>query len=260
MVIRGGRPQLSAGGEAWAAATGVLLMNEERLNAGQPVQTGVHRHDRDPPDSLPGTETGAVTSTAFLPGVTAGVVGLAVFLVLHAVWIVPIWFVAPIGVVIAVLGGAAVNWAYLHGKPRLPDGNIRRWVAVAGGAVLILLPSLLVAWAGEPYFTIVDGGGVPTADGSVLAVRFIIEFLVVAVFTGAVIGWTVTRTRRGTVAVAVAALALALGPGHNLPFFHLATAPVETRTAIMLTLVPIAIASAIFVVVDVLRLRGETQP
>lgn len=60
--------------------------------------------------------------------------------------------------------------------------------------------------------------------------------------------------------MAVAALALALGPGHNLPFFHLATAPVETRTAIMLTLVPIAIASAIFVAVDALLSRGETQP
>jgi hypothetical protein len=187
-------------------------------------------------------------------------VGLTVFLVLHAVWIVPIWFVAPLGLVIAVLGGVAVSWAYHHVKPHLPEGNVRRWLAVAGGAVLILFPSLLVAWAGEPYFTVVDGGGVPTAEGSVLAVRFVVEFLVVTILTGALTGWAITRTRRGATAVAAAAFALALGPGHNLPFFPIATAPVETRTGLLLALIPIVIASAVFVAVDGFLSRSNNHP
>lgn len=188
--------------------------------------------------------------SAYAPGVAAGVVGLAVFLGLHAVWIVPIWSVTALGSFIAIVGGATVSWAYLHVEPRLPDGLAGRWLAVAGGAVLVLTPSLVVAWVGEPYFTVVDGVREPTADVAAIAVRFVVEFLVVTVLAGALVGWLVTRSRRGTLAVAAAALAFALGPGHNLPFFHVVAAPAAARTAVLLTLAPILVASAVFVVVD----------
>ena len=112
-----------------------------------------------------------------------------------------------------MLGGAAVSWAYLQVKSFFPDGHVRHWLAIAGGAVLILSPSLVVAWVGDPYFIVVDGVRVPTGASSVIGVRFIVEFLVVTTLSGALIGWFVTHTRRGTVALAVAALAFALGPG-----------------------------------------------
>lgn len=200
---------------------------------------------------------GNVSGATFVPGVVAGVAGLVVFLGLHAVWFVPIWSVAPLGLVVAVLGGAAVGWAYLHAGPHLPAGIVRRWLAVAGGTVLVLVPSLVLAWAGDPYFTVVDGVRVPTDGMTAIAVRFVVELLVATTLSGALLGWGITRTRRGTVSVAAAALALALGPGHNLPFFHVATAPVAARTAVLLTFAPIVVASAVFVAVDALLARDE---
>lgn len=226
------------------------MTTEKRRNGGLLARRSRRRGHRDTPDTDRGFETGAVTGTGFVPGIVAGVAGLAVFLTLHAIWILPIWFVAPVGLALAIIGGAAVGWAYTNVEPALPAGLLRRWLAVTGGVVIILAPSVVVAWAGDPYFTFVDGVSEPTASVSALVGRFILEFLVVTILTGALIGWTVTRTRRGTIALAAAALALALGPGHNLPFFHIWTAPVETRTGLLLTLVPIVIASAVFVVID----------
>lgn len=48
----------------------------------------------------------------------AGLGGLVVFLVVHAAWILPIWFIAAPGSVFAALGGAAVGWAYHELRPR----------------------------------------------------------------------------------------------------------------------------------------------
>ena len=227
-----------------------------RLDGGRPGRAVQARENRTSLGEKFATRTTAWTALA--PGMAAGVAGLVTFLVLHAVWIVPIWAVATLGLVVAVLGGAAVSWAYLQVEPHLPGGHLGRWLAIAGGATLILSPSLVVAWAGEPYFVVVDGVRVPTGDGSVIAVRFVVEFLAVTTVSGALVGWFVTHTRRGTVAVAVAAFAFALGPGHNLPFFHVATAPDAALTAVLLTLAPILVASAVFVAVDALRPPVET--
>jgi hypothetical protein len=60
--------------------------------------------------------------------------------------------------------------------------------------------------------------------------------------------------------MAVAAFVFALGPGHNLPFFHVVTAPLAARTVVLLTLAPIVVASAVFVAVDTLLSRGEQLP
>ena len=214
---------------------------------------GVTRLDAANLNERPGNErahTGRYPLGAYAPGVAAGVAGLAVFLGLHAVWIVPIWSVTPLGVVVAVVGGVAVSWAYHHVEPHLGGGGVRRWLAVAGGGILILTPSLVVAWLGAPYFTVVDGVRVATSDTAAIAVRFVVEFILVTTLTGALLGWLVTRSRRGTLAVATAALAFALGPGHNLPFFHVVTAPAAAQTAVLLTLAPIVVASTVFVVVD----------
>ena len=60
--------------------------------------------------------------------------------------------------------------------------------------------------------------------------------------------------------VGIAAFVFAIGPGHDLPFFHVVTAPIATRTAVLLTFTPIVVASAVFVAVDVLLSRGESLP
>lgn len=230
-------------------------MTEKGLHGGEVTRLRSHRTDGDSLGLRAGNEPGAT----WIPGVAAGLAGFAVFLVLHAVWIIPIWFVAPLGLIIGSLGGVAVNWAYLHVESHLPAGYIYRWVALAGGAVLILSPSLLVAWAGDPYFVVIDGASVPTASVSGIVVRFVVEFLVVTTLAGALLGWLVTRTRSGTVAVAVAAFAFAIGPGHNLPFFHIWSAPGPTQTGLLLTLASIMVASATFVAVDALLSGGTAR-
>ena len=53
-------------------------------------------------------------------GILAGAAGLLVFLVIHHVWIKPIWFILPLGLVIAAIGGLAVGWAYSELLPYLP--------------------------------------------------------------------------------------------------------------------------------------------
>ncbi len=89
---------------------------------------------------------------SLIAGMLAGTAGLLVFLVLHHLWIKPIWFILPLGPVIAVIGGLAVGWAYselLPGLPRRP-WTIFAWVALIG---LILLPSIVLAQLSLPLFT-----------------------------------------------------------------------------------------------------------
>lgn len=55
--------------------------------------------------------------SSLIAGVFSGIAGLATFMTIHALWIVPIWFVAPIGLVIAMAGGVAVAWAFHELRP-----------------------------------------------------------------------------------------------------------------------------------------------
>jgi membrane associated rhomboid family serine protease len=60
---------------------------------------------------------------SLIAGLLAGITGLLVFLVIHHLWIKPIWFILPLGLVIAAAGGLAAGWAYselLPGLPRRP--------------------------------------------------------------------------------------------------------------------------------------------
>ncbi|OGO33266.1 MAG: hypothetical protein A2Z16_17650 [Chloroflexi bacterium RBG_16_54_18] len=51
-------------------------------------------------------------NAALIAGVSARIAGLLAFLVVHHLWIRPIWFILPVGLVIADGGGLAVGWAY----------------------------------------------------------------------------------------------------------------------------------------------------
>lgn len=151
-------------------------------------------------------------------GALAGIAGLAVFLTIHHVSILPIWFVAPVGAIIAAVGGVAVGGAYAVLRSRLPA---RPWtaLAVAAGIWLVLLPSLLLAERRGPVFEV---AGPRMGELSVPAEQalfaFVVELLVVSTVTAAIVGWVVGRTRRATTSTALAGLAFAIGPGHNIPF------------------------------------------
>lgn len=46
-------------------------------------------------------------------GILAWIAGLATFLLINHVWIVPIWFIEPAGALVATAGGAAVGAAFV---------------------------------------------------------------------------------------------------------------------------------------------------
>lgn len=160
---------------------------------------------------------GSDRSASVRAGMLAGVVGLATFLVIHHVWIIPIWFIAPVGTVVATVGGAAVGAAYAELRPHLPT---RPWAAPALMVVVgvLLLPSVVIAELREPIFAMgPDGSGALLVPGPEAAADVIGGLLIATTAVGAGLGWVITRSTRAAMTLACAALALAVGPGHNIP-------------------------------------------
>src|SRR5215207_5887669 len=124
-------------------------------------------------------------SAAFIADAVAGVAGLLAFLVLHALWIVPIWFILPAGLLVAGGGGLAVGWAYVELRRRLPR---RPWTALAvvGVIAVILLPAFVLAELQAPVFTVTPAGVVQTVATSIIVARFVGELLATATIVG---GW-----------------------------------------------------------------------
>lgn len=157
-------------------------------------------------------------NAGLIAGALAGFSGLLTFLVIHHLWIMPIWFILPLGSLVAGLGGLAAGWAYVEVQPRLPR---RPWTvfAVLAGMVVILTPALLLAELRPPMFSVSAAGVANLAMGLPEAVfRFIGELLATAALTGGLLGWLLGRTRRAAAATALAGFVFALGPGHNIPF------------------------------------------
>ena len=156
-------------------------------------------------------------SAALIAGVLAGIAGLLAFLALHALWIVPIWFILPVGLLVAGGAGVAVGWAYAELRWRLPR---RPWTALAVVAIitLLLVPAVVLGELQAPVFTITPAGPVQTVATSIIVLRFVGELLTTATIAGGLVGWWLGRTRRAAVATAVAGFGFALGPGHNIPF------------------------------------------
>jgi hypothetical protein len=151
-------------------------------------------------------------------GAASGAAGLAVFLVSHHIWIVPIWFILPVGLPLALAAGACVGWACAELQPRLPG---RPWTA---GALLVLVavvlsPALVLAELRAPMFDLGAPGGAQLlmSPGRAVVV-FVLELLLTAGIVGAVLGWLIGRRRSAIIATSAAAVAFALGPGHNIPF------------------------------------------
>ena len=173
-------------------------------------------------------------------GVLAGVAGLLVFLVIHHLWIMPIWFILPFGLLIAAIGGLAVGWAYDELLPKLPG---RSWTILAWSALvsLTLAPAVVLAQLRPAVFSPAGVINISTREAAVIFIR---ELLLPATLVGGLAGWLVGRTRRAAVAMALAGFVFALGPGHNVPF--LGNTP-ATGKGILLLLAIIFSASVVLV-------------
>jgi hypothetical protein len=151
-------------------------------------------------------------------GVLAGIAGLVTFLLAHHLFILPIWFIAPSGVLIAGAGGAAVGASYAELRPHLP-GRPRTAVAVVALIAGVLAPAIVLAQGRGPMFAMdADGGGTLLVPPSEALFDVLVGLLAVSAVAGAVIGALVGRSRRAALTTGLAGLALAIGPGHNIPF------------------------------------------
>jgi hypothetical protein len=208
----------------------------------------------DPPLEL---DRGPNRSASIEAGVLAGLVGFAVFLVLHHLWIVPIWMIAPVGTVMAGAGGAAVGAAYGELRPYLPR---RPWtsIVVALGIVALLGPSVVLAELRGPIYAMdPSGGGSLLVPASEAIADFVVGLLVTATVAGAVLGWLLGRRRRAAGWMALAGFALAIGPGHNIPL--LGATPAVTKELVILAAVTAA-ASVVLVEIEASRVRRGSAP
>jgi hypothetical protein len=172
-------------------------------------------------------------------GVLAGIAGFAIFLLIHHVWIVPIWFIAPAGTLVAAASGAAVGAAYAELLPHLPR---RPWTTIAVIVVIgvILLPAYVIAELRGPIFLMEgDGGGTFLVSGTEAVADVVVGLLCTATIAGAGLGWLIAGNRRAAGMTALAGFAFALGPGHNIPLLG-GTPAVAKELAILAAVVGVA--------------------
>ena len=193
-------------------------------------------------------------SAALAAGALAGIAGFAVFLAVHAVWIVPIWFIAPAGVLIAAVTGLCVGWAYDVHRGLLATSIPLRVVTLFAAAALVLLPAEPIALLIAPVDLMSR-----SMDAS-RGVTALALFFVIATGVGAAGGALVGRSRRAAGVTALAAFGLALGIGHNAPLFGYGWPAIKLWT-IMLTATGIASLTLIGLdAVLVSRLRTSHPP
>src|SRR5574341_165388 len=190
---------------------------------------------------------------SLIAGMSAGVAGLLVFLVIHHFWIKPIWFILPIGLVIAVIGGLAAGWAYSELHPHLPG---RPWTILAWATLvsLTLAPAVVLAQLSRPLFIGTGENATLTVSAKQAMIIFICNLLLTTTVTGGLGGWLIGGTKQAALATALAGFVFALGPGHNIPF--LGNTP-ATGKGIFLLLAVILSASAVLVEVQAALAGGK---
>lgn len=141
---------------------------------------------------------------------------MLVFLVIHHVWIKPIWAIFPAGLFIAALGGLAVGWSYAEIKTGLPS---RPWTAMAVFVLVgaTLVPAIVLAQLRPPLLDIVTFT-IPQGTTKSAVAHFVIELLLTASLVGSTAGWWLGHNWRAAVSTGLAGFVFALGPGHNIPF------------------------------------------
>lgn len=179
-------------------------------------------------------------SVHLIAGIASGIIGLLVFLVFHQLWIAPIWFILPFGMIIAAVGGVAVGWAFHELSPHLPP---RPWSILAIVALIgiILTPALVLAELREPLFAVTDAGAELSVGVGYAAAVFILELLVSATLAGGLAGWLIGRTSRAALSTGIAGLVFALGPGHNIPFLGNSPGTVKGIALLLIIILPAAV-------------------
>ncbi len=181
-----------------------------------------------------GTPVDRRFSAALFGGLCAGCAGLLCFLAVHALWIAPIWFILPMGLIFAAVGGLAAGWSYAEIGSALPP---RPWrpLAVLLLFCTLLLPAEAFALLRDPFpFDAMENLSRPELARWI--VRLIGELPVTATVSGALLGWALKRNRRAVVSTALAGLVFALGPGHNIPFIAGTPAVHKMNTILVLVL------------------------
>jgi hypothetical protein len=164
---------------------------------------------------------------------------LLVFLVVHHLWIKPIWFIALPGLLIAALGGAALGWAYSFIARAMPD-RPWSWLAVLAIIVAVLLPGALLSLTHGPLFDL-KTASIPPGQGGRVALRFALELVVPAIIVGYALGAWLGGSTKAALAMGLAGLALALGPGHNVPMFGTNPAAIKGFVLLGLSILPVPI-------------------
>lgn len=182
-------------------------------------------------------------NAALTAGAFSGIAGLLVFLVIHHFWIRPIWFILPIGVLIAAGGGLAVGWAYSELLPGLPP---RPWstVVLIGVIGACLAPAVILAQLRPPMFTAMSENAQLTVGTGRAVAIFVFQLLLTAAAVGALAGWWIGGSGRAAAATALAGLIFALGPGHNIPF--LGNTPATGKGIVLL--LSVVVVSAVVLV------------
>lgn len=141
------------------------------------------------------TQPFLISRTA-LAGVLAGLAGFGAFLLIHQALIVPIWFIAPLGSVVAALAGLLVAWAFEALRPRLPQNT---WLAVLAFVALLTLTQLAAFFASsmqEPIANMVfRNQALPGRLGTILT-RFAIDLFLTSAIIGGLAGYLVGRASR----------------------------------------------------------------
>ncbi len=149
-------------------------------------------------------------SVALAAGALTGLVGLLSFGVVHAILISPIWGSLPGGAPFALLAGLAIGWAFYEMYPQDRQApRLRNGIRLGALLWLSLLP--MTAFA---LWLRVSGRRASFGE-----VEIVIE-LVLAVATGAVIGWLTNRNWRATGAFGAAVLGIVLAMGGPIPVLH----------------------------------------
>ena len=187
-----------------------------------------------------------------IPGIVSGLAGMLTFLIIHHFWISPIWFVLPVGLLIAVLGGMAVGWSYRLIQHRLPQAPFRS-LSVMGIVTATLLPAVIFGLFRQPLLdvSLSVNEPVPSVSLGYVLTHIALELLLPAALIGALIGWWRGGNARAAAATGLAGFIFALGPGHNIPIFigdgrFLAPTYLYAKS-ITLLVAPIVISSVVLV-------------
>jgi hypothetical protein len=173
----------------------------------------------------------------------SGLVGMIVFLVLHALWIMPIWFIAPIGALISVGGGIVTGQCYARAS------KLSVWRPISSLYVFLmvgvtLLPCVLLIKVVPPLLESQNGEVVHPINMPWIVSGFFLLLIIPAAGVGWIFGRILGGDRSSAAIFSVMGLLIALGPGHNLPLFGAASGE-QLTMALTLTFAPIAAAAVV---------------